>query len=160
MHSMPSWRGLFFLALSSPFAVACVQAQAPASAYGAAQVIAQRRADWARNLHDKNIDAAVAEYATDAEFLQPDGSRIRGAAEIRKLYETITATYDSDLVFESQRIEGSGNLIYDSGTFRESLIVRATGKPQLSTGNYLTIYRRSSSGNWLIVEQAWTGSVQ
>jgi ketosteroid isomerase-like protein len=125
-----------------------------------ARIIAQQREQWARELRDKRIEALVAAYVQDGEFLQPDGSRIRGTAQIRKLYETITNIFDSDLIFESQRVEGSGNLIYDSGTYHESLIVRATRKPQLSTGSYLTIYRRNPSGAWLIVEQMWTGSMQ
>jgi ketosteroid isomerase-like protein len=118
------------------------------------------RADWARNLHDKRIDAAVAEYAADAEFIQPNGDRVRGAKALRDLYQGITTTYDSSITFSSQHTEASANLAYDSGTYRESLIVRASGKPQLSSGSYLTVYRRDASGAWLIVEQVWTGSIQ
>ena len=51
----------------------------------------------------------------------------------------------------------SGDLAYDSGTFRETLITRATGKRQESTGSYVTVYRRNKEGGWLIVEQVWTG---
>jgi ketosteroid isomerase-like protein len=127
---------------------------------GESKAFAELRQQWVRNLHDKNIAASVAEYAPDAEFIQPDGSRVRGAAAIRKLYETITSTFDSALVFDSQRVDLSGNLAYDSGTYRETLIVRASGKPQLSAGSYLTVYHRNAAGAWLIVEQAWTGSIQ
>jgi ketosteroid isomerase-like protein len=122
--------------------------------------IAQLRQEWARNLHDKKVDASVAAYDPDAEFLQPDGNCVRGTAALHKLFASITATYDSDLIFNSQRFEASGNLAYDSGTYRETLIVQATRKPQLSTGSYLTVYRRNRSGAWLIVEQAWMGSIQ
>jgi len=126
----------------------------------AAKVLAQLREQWAQNLGEKKIAASVAEYASDGEFIQPDGGRVRGTDALHKLYETITATFDSDLVFDSQRIETSGDLAYDSGTYREALIVRASGKRQQSQGSYLTVYRRSSAGAWLIVEQVWTGTVQ
>ena len=118
------------------------------------------REQWIQNLREKKIEASVAEYAPDGEFIQPDGTRIQGTDAIHKLYETITATFDSDLVFDSQRVEASGDLAYDSGTYREALIVRASGKRQQSQGSYLTVYRRSSAGAWLIVEQVWTGTVQ
>ena len=117
------------------------------------------REQWARNLHDKKIEASVAEFAADGEFIEPDGSRVRGTSELRHLFEMITATYDSDLHFESQRVELSGDLAYDSGTYHEALILRASGKAQRSSGSYLTIYRRGKDGTWLIVEQVWTGSV-
>ena len=120
----------------------------------------QLRAAWASNLHDKKVDASVATYAADAEFIQPDGSRVRRIDALRKLYETITAKYDSDLTFDSQRVETSGSLTYDTGTYRETLVDRSSGKLLHSSGSYLTIYRRVASGQWLIVEQVWTGSVQ
>ena len=65
-----------------------------------------------------------------------------------------------DLAFDSKRVEICGNLAYDSGAYRETLALRASGKQQHSTGSYLTVYRRSKTGAWLIVEQSWTGTVQ
>jgi ketosteroid isomerase-like protein len=115
------------------------------------------RDQWARNLHNKLVEASVAEYAEDADFIDPTGNRVHGRAAIRQLFENITATFDSDPVFTSLRIETSGDLAYDSGTFRETLITRATGKHQESTGSYLTVYRRSKEGGWLIVQQMWAG---
>jgi ketosteroid isomerase-like protein len=117
--------------------------------------IAVLRNQWARNLHDKLVEASVAEYAADSDFIDPGGNRVHGTVALRKLFRTITDTYDSDLVFQSQRVETSGDLTYDSGTFQETLITRATGKPQESTGSYLTVYRRSKDGGWLIVAQMW-----
>ncbi len=123
----------------------------------ATKIFAQLREQWAQNLREKQIEASVAEYTADAEFIQPDGGRIHGTDAIRKLYETITATFDSNLVFNSQRVETSGDLTFDSGTFRELLTLRATGKRLFSTGSYLTVYRRDPTGGWLIAQQMWTG---
>jgi ketosteroid isomerase-like protein len=95
-----------------------------------AKIFAQLREQWTQNLREKKIEASLAEYAADAEFIQPDGGRVRGTDALHKLYETITATFDSDLVFDSQRVETSGHLAYDSGTYRETLIARANGKHQ------------------------------
>ena len=125
----------------------------------AGDVFAPLRQDWARNLHDKRIDASAAEYAADADFLDPGGNRMHGTAAIRQLIETVTGTYDSDLTFNSQRVEVSGDRGYDSGSYKELLTVRATGKAQYSSGSYMTIYHRGKDGAWLIAEQMWTGAI-
>ena len=113
------------------------------------------RDQWARNLHDKNVEASVAEYAEDADFIDPGGHRAHGRTEIRKLFQTVTTTFDSDLTFSSRHVETSGDLAYDSGTYRETLTTRATGKRQESSGIYLIVYRRSQRDGWLIVQHMW-----
>ena len=115
------------------------------------------REAWARNLHDKQVEASLVEYAADAEFIEQDGQRVKGTAALKQLYEMITKTFDSDLTFTSVRVETSGDIAYDSGTYRETLVTRATGKRQEMKGSYLTVYRREKGGPWLIVEQVWTG---
>jgi ketosteroid isomerase-like protein len=124
-----------------------------------AETFAALRDAWAHNLHVKNIDASVAEYAPDGDFIDPGGSRISGTQGIHHLFDTVTATYDSDLTFTSKRIAQSGSLAFDSGTYDETLIVRATQKSQHATGSYLTIYQRGPKSQWLIVQQIWTGTV-
>jgi ketosteroid isomerase-like protein len=126
---------------------------------GAQDPFAVLRTQWARNLHDKRIEDSMAAYTADAEFINPDGSRVRGAAELRKLFETVTAAFDSDLTFDSKRVAVAGDLGYDSGSYHETLKVRATGKLQQANGSYLTVYRRGKDGTWRIEEQVWTGAV-
>jgi peptidoglycan/xylan/chitin deacetylase (PgdA/CDA1 family) len=138
-----------------------VSAQSSHLAYpdDAKDPFAALRQQWARNLHHKRVDALVAEYTPDAEFINPDGSRVHGTADLRHLFETVTAMFDSDPVFDSKHVEVSGDLGYDSGTYQESLTVRATGKAQRASGSYLTIYHRGKDGAWLIAEQVWTGAI-
>ncbi|HEX4067277.1 MAG TPA: nuclear transport factor 2 family protein [Acidobacteriaceae bacterium] len=114
------------------------------------------RREWAQDLKEKKIDAAVALYSADATFIDPDGSRAHGTGPIRQLFEAAAQTYDSDLTFQSRRVDDSGELAVDSGTYTEMLVVRATGKQQESDGSYLMVYRREG-GAWKIVEQVWTG---
>jgi len=118
------------------------------------------RDQWAKDLHAKHIDDSLAQYASDADFISDNG-RTHGTPALRQLFTTITATFDSDLTFTSQRVEISSELAYDSGTYKETLLNRATGKTQNLAGDYLTIYRRTKAANgnaiWLIVEQMWTG---
>jgi len=155
-------RGWLALGLAGAMAT-CVPAQSSHSPDGppaqATDAFARLREDWARNLHDKRVEASVTEYTADAEFIDPSGSRFAGSDALRSLFTTVMKTFDSDLTFTSKRVEGSGDLSYDSGTYAETLVVRATGKVQQAKGSYLTVYRRSGSGTWLIAEQVWTGSV-
>jgi ketosteroid isomerase-like protein len=114
------------------------------------------RAEWVQDLRAKQIDASVALYTDDADFIS-DAGRTHGAAAIRALYGNITATFDSDLTFTSKHVEVSGDLGYDSGSYTETLVTRATGKAQHMAGDYLTVYRKGADGAWKIVEQVWTG---
>jgi ketosteroid isomerase-like protein len=118
-------------------------------------IFVELREQWAGNLHAKRVEASVAEYAPDAEFIDPNGTVFQGRAALRQLFQTVTSSYDSDLQFHSQRVEVSGNLAYDSGRYHETLTDRATGKAQELSGRYLTVYRRSGDGVWRIVEQIW-----
>lgn len=115
------------------------------------------RHQWAEDLHEKRIDDSVALYTSDAVFIQPDGSRVDGVAAIRKLFGQVTSTFDSTLTFSSKRVERSGDLAYDSGTYTEVLVTRATGKELQVSGSYLTVYWREPHKGWKIVEQMWTG---
>jgi|CZKL01.1.fsa_nt_gi ketosteroid isomerase-like protein len=120
----------------------------------AAEALGQLRTEWARNLKAKQVESSVAEYSPDAEFIDPAGNRFNGTSALRKLFTTVTAAYDSDLQFESKRVEASGDLAYDAGTYKETLTTRATGKQEKLSGTYLTAYRRAN-GVWQICEQMW-----
>jgi ketosteroid isomerase-like protein len=116
------------------------------------------REQWAHNLHDKRVEASIAQYAPDAEFHDPGGEVIHGTASLRRLFQNVTDTFDSDLTFLDHRSEISGNLAYDAGTYRETMVKRATGQKQEMHGTYLTVYRKNTDGRWLIIEQMWTAA--
>lgn len=118
------------------------------------------RKAWAQNLREKNLQACVDEYTPDAIFVQPDGGRVTGSEALRQLYEMITTTFDSDLVFNSKHMEISADEASDTGTYREVLTTRATGKRQLVWGKYETDYRKGKDGQWLIAKQSWTSAGQ
>ncbi len=135
--------------------------QTPAGSTVANDPFAALREQWAKDLHDKHIEDSLAQYAPDADFISDTG-RTHGTAALRQLFQTVTTTLDSDLTFHSERVEISGDLAYDSGTYKETLTTRATGKTQKMTGDYVTVYRRMKAPNgnavWVIAEQVWTGT--
>jgi hypothetical protein len=68
------------------------------------------------------------------EFLQPDGSRVHGAETLRNLYEAVTSAMDSEIVFDSKRVENSPDLAYrreQGGLNRRSGTPYEIGKSKL-----------------------------
>ena len=120
--------------------------------------LAKNREAWVHDLRTKQLESILKFYAQDAVFLQPTGERITGSAALRTLFQTIMATFNSDLTLHSQNLETSGDLAYDSGDFQETLTTIATGAKITAKGSYIIIFKRQPSGSWLIVQQVWTGT--
>jgi len=119
--------------------------------------LAKIREAWVQNLGTKELEPILKSYAPDAVFLQPSGERISGSAALRTLFQSIMATFDSDLTLHSQNLETSGDLAYDSGDFQESLTAIATGAKITSKGSYIIIFKRQPDGGWRIAQQVFTG---
>ena len=120
--------------------------------------LAKIREAWVQDLRTKQLESILKFYAPDAVFLQPNGERIAGPAALRTLFQTIMATFNSDLTLHSQNLETSGDLAYDSGDFQESLTTIATGAKITSKGSYIIIFKRQPNGSWQIVQHVWTGT--
>jgi ketosteroid isomerase-like protein len=120
--------------------------------------LAQIREDWVQDLRTKQLEPILKFYAADAVFLQPTGERLTGVAALRTLFQTVMATYNSDLTLHSQNLETSGDLAYDSGDFQETLTTIATGAKITAKGSYVIIFKREPSGRWKIVQHVFTGT--
>ncbi len=120
--------------------------------------LARIREAWVQDLRTKQLEPILKFYAPDAVFLQPTGERITGSAALRTLFQTIMATFNSDLTLHSQNLETSGDLAYDSGNFEETLTTIATGAKITAKGSYIIIFKRQPNGSWQIVQHVWTGT--
>jgi ketosteroid isomerase-like protein len=120
--------------------------------------LAKIREAWVQDLRTKQIEPILKFYTPDAVFLQPTGERITGSVALRTLFQTITATFNSDLTLHSQNLETSGDLAYDSGDFQETLTTIATGAKITAKGSYIIIFKRQPDGSWQIVQQVFTGT--
>ena len=147
-----------FLAFATILAPAFSSSAAPTSQASTLETLAKLREAWVQDLRTKQLEPILKFYAAGAAFLQPNGERLTGSAALRALFQNIMAMFDSDLTIHSQNLETSGDLAYDSGDFRESLTVIATGAKISSKGSYIIIYKRQASGTWQIVQQVWTGT--
>jgi ketosteroid isomerase-like protein len=70
-------------------------------------------------------------------------------AAIRNLFQTIIATFNSDLTLHSQNFEISGDLAH-SGDFQETLTTIGTVAKIPSKGSYIIIFKRQANGSWQI----------
>jgi len=114
---------------------------------GVTSEIAKLREQWARELHDKQLDQMIAHYAPDAAFLSPSEGRFTGQTAIRALFKTVMDTVTSDLNLHSISTESSGDLAYDSGDYSETLVPMKGGPNQHFQGDYLIVFRRQKDSN-------------
>ena len=142
------------------FATILASAFSPTAAPQASTIVAlaKIREAWVQDLRSKQLEPILKFYAPDAVFLQPTGERITGSAALRTLFQTIMATFNSDLTLHSQNLETSGDLAYDSGDFQETLTAVATGAKITAKGSYVIIFKREPDGSWRIVQHVWTGT--
>jgi ketosteroid isomerase-like protein len=109
---------------------------------------------FVRDLHDKNIDDVLTLYTPDAVFVNPDGTQATGPG-LRKLYEQVTAAFDSDLHLHDARIKRHGDTTVEDGTYTETLGHRDTGKVDNVHGTYRFTFRREADGRWLYTPMEW-----
>jgi ketosteroid isomerase-like protein len=112
-----------------------------------------------RDLHDKNIDDVLTLYTPDAIFIGPDAHRYSGPA-LRKLYEQVTAAFDSDLHLKRLGLTRSNSIAVEHGTYTETLRNRATGNVKHIHGTYRFKAQEQSDGRWLFMRMAWTQATQ
>lgn len=130
---------------------------APAMAADDRQAIHTVSSTWAAAWSRQDLSAVMALYATDAVFMPQSGERWTGVADIRAHFAPMLPKYRADLHLTSVRVESSGALAFDSGTYSEAIV--ETGKksaPMHFRGNYLFVLRRGPAGRWNLLEQTWT----
>ena len=111
---------------------------------------------WAADWSAKNLDAVMALYDPDAEFMPGSMESWVGKAAIRKNFTGVLAQYSADLHLHSQRSFALGDLAYDCGVYDETITSLKDHKVIHPRGNYLFIFRRQKTGEWKILEQTWT----
>ena len=113
------------------------------------------RNQWVQKLESRDLAGSLALYSGDATFTNPDGTHVSGAAQAN-LFATVFQSFQAKIVMTPRSDAFSGALAYEAGSYAEDLIATADGKQTHANGDYLTIYRRTDAGKWLIVEQVWT----
>jgi ketosteroid isomerase-like protein len=111
---------------------------------------------WAGYWNAKNLDAVMALYAPEPNFMPTIGEAWTGVTSIRKEFAGVLAVYDPHIVLHSLRSETSGTLAYDSGNYEETVAPVKGGAAIRTSGSYLFVFQKQKHGGWKILEQAWT----
>jgi ketosteroid isomerase-like protein len=111
------------------------------------------------DMRSKNIEDVLALYTPDAVFSDPQGHTFSTPVAMRKLYQQVFATYDSDLHLNPtsvtvDRDNGIGVAV-DSGTYTEDLTVRSTGEVLHPAGAYRFVWKLQPDGHWLLTRMEW-----
>lgn len=116
------------------------------------------------DMRTKNLDDVLQMYTPDAVFADPTGNTFATPEARRKLYETVFATYDSDLVLSRTGLKIKGDItkagatVVETDTYRENLLTRATKTVAVLCGTSVSSWVRSDDGRWLMTNQTWTSS--
>ena len=132
-------------------------AQDEASQSEIATEIAKMRDLWVTEWNLRQINQVVALYAPDAMVLTASGDRAVGWVAIRNLFESMRNSNMSNLRLHSLAVEQSGDLAYDSGSYRETAAMPDNPRHEIE-GSYLAVYKLQPDGRWLIVQHVWTGA--
>jgi ketosteroid isomerase-like protein len=109
---------------------------------------------FVRDLHDKKIDDVLTLYTPNAVFVNPDGSEATGPG-LRKLYEQVTAAFNSDLHLKCVSLKRDLNTVLEDGTYTEELGHRDTGKIDRVRGTYRFTMHLDTDGKWRYSRMEW-----
>jgi len=119
---------------------------------------------YADDMRAKNLEDILSLYTPDATFTDPDGKTYSSPEDLRKLYQQVFTTYDSDLIFtvKDQNVKYSDGLAsgaVETDSYEEALLTRSTKSVQHLCGDVTFTWVRQDDGQWLIASQKWTSKV-
>jgi ketosteroid isomerase-like protein len=118
------------------------------------QTIKTQEAQWQDAYKSKNLEALAGQYTDDAAVAGPGDPLATSNVDRRKVIQGLTGDPNFALTFASDRVlvAGSGDLASSRGHYTLQMTDKATNKPVMSTGSYLTVYRKEDDGSWRAVE--------
>ena len=134
--------------------VACNQEPAKSDTATIERQLQVNEARWNRAYAERDAEALAKMYADDAALANPGQRLVRGKEAIREATSAFAADPNLKLSFEANRIQvaDSGDLAYTRGRYVMTMSNAETGKPETSTGYYLTVWQRQADGSWKAVE--------
>lgn len=118
-------------------------------------------ADWSKAAASKDAAKTASFYAENGTLFAPGAPAANGRDAVQKTWEALMATPGYALTFATTKVEvaRSGDLAYDVGNY-ELTINDKKGKPQVEKCKYLVVWQKQPSGNWKVLVDSATTSLQ
>jgi uncharacterized protein (TIGR02246 family) len=129
-------------------APACAPQAAPDTRAADESAIRAAEAQWAKAAGSKDVDATVAFYSDDAQFLPPNESRITGKKGIRDSWAAMLGMADT-ITWEPTKVEvaSSGELGYVIGSYTLTM-KDPKGATITDKGKILDVWKKQADGTW------------
>jgi ketosteroid isomerase-like protein len=104
-----------------------------------------------------NVDAMLQYYCDDVISMPNLHPMIRGKADLKRQTEAILVSGLKFASLESTTVDvqGSGDLVYEVGTFRQAILIPGTKEPLEQNGKYVNIWRRQPNGKLAIAVEIY-----
>ena len=107
-----------------------------------------------------DVDAMLQYYSDDIVSMPNLCPMIRGKADLKRQTEAVIS---SGMKFQSLQsttleVHDSGDLVYEIGTFSQSILMPGQSNPIPSTGKYLNIYKRQPDGQLKIAVEIYNSN--
>ena len=110
--------------------------------------------DWCKAEADRDIEAKMKLFTTDAVLMPPGNSDVIGQQAIRAWHEKMWqgTKYQCSGTIDEVQVSGDWGMV--RGTF-SGVFTPASGAPQPSSGRFLNTVQQQADGSWKIASGIW-----
>ncbi|MBN1509665.1 MAG: DUF4440 domain-containing protein [Sedimentisphaerales bacterium] len=104
-----------------------------------------------------DVDAMLQYYCDDVISMPEFHPMVKGKADLKRQTEAILAMGMTFAALESTAldVQGSGELVYEVGTFRQAIVLPGGKEPLEQKGKYVTIWKRQPDGTLKIAVEMY-----
>ena len=104
---------------------------------------------FAARLNARQVSEAVQRYAPDAVLMAHNGDILRGREGIASYWSNLAGPGFGSLSLQPLRAATTDAMAYETGIY----VLRLTtgGAPTVSTGHFVTVFKRGDDGTWGVV---------
>jgi ketosteroid isomerase-like protein len=104
-----------------------------------------------------DVDALLQFYCDDVVSMPNFHPMVKGKVDLKRKTEAILATGMKFESLESTTLDaqGSGDMVYEIGTFRQTILMPGAQEPLEQNGKYVTIWKRQPDGKLRIAVEIY-----
>jgi len=123
--------------------------------------IAEMNDMYVKATMNNDINSIVGYYADDAISLQSYSPMLKGKDAIKKhaMEESQSGSKITAFNLNTTDVFGSGDLVYDIGTYTITYEMPQMKEPISDHGKYLTVYKKEPDGSLKVKAETWNSDV-